>query len=169
MICGISRFLLSFYALTDLVVCLFLFSRNLVCTGSYAIIFPCLVWKCIPLWIFKAMFDIWDINPTFICAAASSNTSSAASSSNSSTFYHISSDVSLTIETSTSSDSAVTTSISIDTTLCEAEWLRVGGWVKSCSHRRKVRGCLDKYGWLWWPTNVDLCLHIFVLWRDLLY
>ena len=131
--------------------------------------FPCIVWECCPLWIFKLIGEIWYFNSILICASAPYTTSLDVSSYTFSTSYFTSYSTTSAIEKSTSSTATVSTAISINNTLSEAAWWRVGRCIESWKHCRQVSGCFEKCGRVWWPTNVDLCLQLYVWWHNLVY
>ena len=129
--------------------------------------FPCIVWDCIPLWIFKVMDYIWDINSIFMCADAPSTTYLEMSSSTSSTSSSTSSSTTYAIETPTSSAATVSPASIINTTLSEADRWKVVRWVEYWNHGKQLSVCFDKCRRVWWPTDVDFCLQLCIWWHNI--
>ena len=143
-----------------------------ICQGfcAYRVLsdpFTCIVWECGPIWIFKVTGDIWYINSIFMFAAAPYTSSLDVPFSNSSASHSTSFSATSDIETSTSSAETVSNNSSINTTLSEAAWWRVGRRIESLNQCIQVSGCFEKCGRMWWPTNVDFCLQICVWWHNL--
>ena len=53
-------------------------------------------------------------------------------------------------------------------TLSEAAWLRVWIWIDYLNHCIQVSGCFEKYGQVWLPTDVELCLQLCVWLHNLI-
>ena len=111
--------------------------------------FPCMVWECGQIWIFKITADIWYVNFIFMFAAAPYTTSLDTSSSISSTSSPKSSAMNYAIEKSTDSTTTVSTASSINTTFYEASWWKVVRQMDYCNHCRQVSRYFDKCGWVW--------------------